>query len=491
MFTIVIGTPHQLINTLMKIIKRILFVLLTLVLLILVFAISVTQWEEHETAYLDIENHTEWQQTSWTITNVNIVPMTADTVLYNKTITITDGIITAIANDVVPVTTHVIDGQGKYLAPGLTDMHMHVWDKFELGLYVANGVTSVRNLLGMPMHLAIKHDIQDGSLLGPAFYTSSPQISGVDETDIIKTKVATPEEAVALMRSYKARGFDFVKTYNMLPKDIFDAVLTESQTLDLPVVAHPSFKVPYAYHYQKAIATVEHTEDIYQQPLAYTFDYAKLDTIVAGYAASGQSHCPTLTVFYNLTEIYNKGEALLQAENTKYINPFINEAAGDYEVHMARKANDSTATARINKQHQFHIETVKRLHKAGVNLVAGTDAGIVYTPAGFSLHKELELYTQAGMSNYEALLTATVNPGKVHPQYQQYGTVETGKVASFILANTNPLEDLATLQNPEWVMVNGRLLTNEDIVTLKKKAYHRNNYWASLVRVYKYILWDK
>lgn len=416
--------------------------------------------------------------------------MTSDTVVTGMSVKVVNGVIQNIA-PAIEGDEPVIDAGGGYLSPGLTDMHMHLWDRHELGLYLANGVTSVRNLLGMPFHLAVKEQINSGELLGPMFYTSSPQFTGTDDGDILKKPIESPEEAKAMVKLYKDQGYDYIKTYNLLPPDIFNAVLEQAPASDIPVIAHPSFRVDYEYHFNPLISTVEHTEDIYQQPLNYSFDRERLSGVVAGYARAGQTHCPTLTVFFNLTEIYNKGEAFLHAEDAAYLNPFVKAASDDYDRHMGVRSRDSTAADRINRQHNFHLEIVGRLHKAGVNIVCGTDAGIVNTAPGFSVHQELAFYIQAGMSSYEALKTATVNPSKVYDDYRQFGTVEKGKLANFILSEENPLDDLSTLQHPKWVMIKGRLIDQRFMEALKSKARQRDNYLATMIRVFWYIVWEK
>jgi imidazolonepropionase-like amidohydrolase len=475
----------------MKYLKWFAYGLAGLVLTFMI-AIQIAQYLENRSlGYLRPGKIPNFQTTSYLIKNANLIPMTSDTVLKNKMVLIREGKIIQIDSFIEDKGLVILDAKGAFLSPGLTDMHMHLWDKHELGLYLANGVTSVRSLLGMPFHLKVKKEINEGVIAGPAFFTSSPQFSGADDGDILKKPIESPEQARQLVKEYKSSGYDFIKTYNLLPKDIFDAVLEEAEKEGIPVVAHPSFKVDYSYHFDPRISTVEHTEDIYQQPLNYEFNYEKLDSVVSDFATSGQTHCPTLAVFYQLTEIYNKGENYLTADATKYINPFVNFASNDYEVHMGRIAEDPGAKDRINRQHQFHLEIVGKLHKAGVNIVCGTDAGIVNTPAGFSIHQELGFYNEAGMSNYEALKTATVNPSKLYPQFASFGTIEKGKTANLILVKANPLENLAYLKEPEWVMVNGHLYTSESLNKFKTKAYERKNFLVSMYNVMRYAFFEK
>lgn len=475
----------------MKYLKRTLYLIISIIIVLFVISFVAIKIENNQLSYLKIKNQSSLSSNSYVIKDVNLIPMTTDTILMNRNIRIVDGVIKNIDEKIIGNNENIIDGKGMYISPGLIDMHVHVWDRFELGLYLANGVTTTRNLLGMPFHLDIKNEINNNKLIGPLFYTSSPHFSGIEEGDILKKRVESPEEAKRLIVKYKSQGYDYIKTFNLLHKDVFDAVLEQSIDSKMPVISHPSYKVNYEYHFNPLITTVEHTEDIYQQPLNYTFDRDKLKSIIMGYAESNQTHCPTLTVFYNLTEIYNKGEEVLTTEGSKYINPFIRSASDDYSKHMAIRANDSSSTERINNQHNFHIEIIEKLHKAKVNIVCGTDAGILNTPAGFSIHKELSFYQQAGMSNYEALRTATINPTKIYEEYQKFGTIENEKFANLILSNKNPLSDLSTLKNPELVMIKGRVIDKQLMEEFKQKAYERNNYIASLTRIVKYVLWDK
>lgn len=476
----------------MKYIKRIIFFVLILITIVFISAWVILKIEDRQTSYLNIENNADLVNNSYLIKNVNIVPMTSDNVLMGKTVLIENGFIKIISDTSSQDDIKVVDGKGGFLSPGLIDMHMHLWDRYELGLYLANGVTTVRNLLGMPMHLKIKDKINSGKLIGPILFTSSPQFTGAHDESLEKKQVHTTEEAKELVIKYKKQGYDYIKTYNRLPEDIFDATIEQSIISKIPIVAHPSFKADYKYHFHPAISTVEHTEDIVQQALANKLDSSKLTSVIQGYAESNQAHCPTLTVFFNITEILNKEDEVLTSEQAFYINPFIrNIYIGDYEKWMKRKANDSTVTKKTNDQHLFHIEIVRKLHKAGVNIVCGTDAGVLNTAPGFSIHQELEFYNMAGMNNYEALKTATVNPTKVYDEYKKFGTVETGKYANLILSKENPLENLATLKNPQAVFIKGRHVDQKLMEKFKQKAFDRKNYGATLIKFAKYILWEK
>lgn len=476
----------------MSFLKKVIISILLLVVLVITSSFISIKIDNHKTSYLKIKNQPSLSLNSYLIKNVNIVPMTSDTILMNKSVRVENGIIKKIGDIVSSTNETIIDGKGKYLSPGLIDMHTHLWDRYDLGLYLLNGVTTVRNLLGMPMHLKMKREINNNKLIGPILYTASPQFTGIEQNGSHRKKIATPEKAKRLVKKYKEKGYDYIKTYNQLPKAIFDATIEQSVSSNIPIVAHPSFKVDYDYHFNPNISTIEHTEDIFQQALNYKIDYENLNPIIEGYAKSNQTHCPTLTVFYNLTEIYNKGEKFLDAKDATYINPFIKHIEkSDFEFHLNRKLNNKDAVYKINKQHTFHIDVVAKLHKANVNIVCGTDAGVFNTAPGFSIHQELAFYKKAGMTNYEALKTATANPTKVYKEYTKLGSIEEGKIANFILSKSNPLDDLATLKDPEWVMIKGRLINKLLMKEFEQKAYKRKNYLTTAVRLVKYILWGK
>ncbi len=476
----------------MKYVKGIVFLVLIVVAIVFFSAWVILKIEASQTTYLNIENNTDLQNNSYLIENVHIVPMTHDTVLRNKTVLIENGFIATISDTIARDDIEVIDGKGWFLSPGLIDMHVHIWDRYELGLYLANGVTTIRNLLGMPMHLEIRDLINADQLIGPILFTTSPQLTGASDKSIEKKQVHSAEDARELVRKYKKQGYDYIKTYNRLPQDIFDATIEQAIESGIPIVAHPSFEVDYEYHFHPFISTVEHTEDIVQQPLEYKLDSSKLPSIIQGYASSHQTHCPTLTVFFNITEILNKEEEVLTSEQAFYMNPFIRQIyMGDYEIWLERKANDPTVTKRTNDQHLFHLDIVKKLHQASVKIVCGTDAGVLNTAPGFSIHQELAFYTMAGMNNYEALKTATVNPSTVYPEYNNFGTVETGKYANLILSTKNPLDDLATLSNPQYVFIKGRPIDEHLMEKYKQKAFDRKNYSSTLIRMVKYVLWEK
>jgi hypothetical protein len=477
----------------MKILKITALAVVVLILMVVLVAAGALIIDKRGTAYLEVTGNPALESTTYLISNVNIVPMTADTVLLNQMVLIQDGMIARIADAITDSTAKVFDAGGGYLTPGLVDMHVHVWDEYELGLYLANGVTTVRNLWGQPMHVRMKDAILKEEIIGPLFYTSGPKLTGPEFIGDDNLQLFTPEQAASKVVEYKERGYDFIKTYYGLTRELFDAVVEKGKQLDFDIVAHPSPKVPYSYHFKPEIVTIEHAEEIVQQPLEYRLDTAQLDDVVDLYAAHSQATlCPTLVVYYNIYRLLTENN-ILQSDALAYMNPMIRavDSQAQYDRWFQTRSHDSTIVSSIKRQHEFHLLAVKKLHERQVRIVAGTDAGIGITTPGFSMHQELNFYTKAGMSNYQALQTATINPSKTHDFLSNQGSIEIGKLANLILTKDNPLNHLEVLRNPQMVMVRGRMIKQEMLDEFKKKARNRSNLLASALRYAENLIIEK
>jgi hypothetical protein len=162
----------------MKILKRLLKIVFALIGMLVLIGI-ITLWVDSlGTNYLKVNKNEPTANNSYLITNVNIIPMNQDTVLVDKMVYVKEGIIEKIADTIEVSGIQIFDAENKYLTPGLIDMHVHVWDRYELGLYLSNGITAVRNLWGMPMHLRIKEDVINDDIISPTFFTTGPKLTG-------------------------------------------------------------------------------------------------------------------------------------------------------------------------------------------------------------------------------------------------------------------------------------------------------------------------
>ena len=477
----------------MKIVKRILKFILMIIGVFLIVIAVILLVDIQSTNYLKVDNNTSADSNSFLMTNVNVIPMNKDTILVGKMVYIKAGIIQNIADTIRIKGVEVIDGKNKYLAPGLIDMHVHIWDRYELGLYLSNGVTAVRNLWGMPMHLRIKEDVNNDEIIAPLFFTTGPKLTGPEFIGDDNLNLLSPIEAKEKVISYKKRGYDFIKTYYGLTEDLFDAVVAQATISDMDIVAHPSQKVPYAYHFNAQIKSIEHVEDIIQQPLNYKLDTLKLKEVIEDFKKSKHNaFSPTLTVYNNIYQMLID-DNILATEKLQFMNPLIKkvDSKAQFDRWYTTKLRDASIVETIKKQHDFHLEIIKKLHKVGVTFICGTDAGIGVTVPGFSIHQELAFYKEAGLSNYEVLKTATVNASKTHLIMNNMGTIEIGKVANLILIDRNPLVDLSALKNPKTVFVKGRKLDRKTLDNFENKARNRNNLIASAARYLENLIVEK
>lgn len=474
----------------MKLLKIAAKAIVILFAVISIFIVSVIILDNRNTNYLKISNLPDAENTSYLIKNVNVLPMSSDTILRNTMVLIENGIIQEVSTNIIGRDLPTIDGQNKYLVPGLIDMHVHVWDNYELGLYLASGVTTIRNLWGQPMHLRMKAGINPQEIVSPHFFTAGPKLTGSEFMGDDNFQLFSVEEARAAVIDTKEKGYDLIKTYYGLPQEYFDAILEQAQISGLEIAAHPSNKVPYEYHFNPQIKSIEHAEDIVQQPLEYKLDTAKLENLVEQFSKSkGSSFCPTLTVYHNIYRMIIDDQ-ILNSEDLNYMNPLIKmvDSEAQYSRWSNAKREDSTVEARIKDQHDFHLLSINRLHQAGVNIVCGTDAGIGVTIPGKSIHQELNFYKQAGLSNYEVLKTATINPSKTHSFLNDFGTIETGKVANLLLIDANPLDNLASLAQPQLVFSNGRMINRKTLDMFETKAVERTNLLPSAFRYVEFLM---
>lgn len=343
------------------------------------------------------------------------------------------------------------------------------------------------------MHLRIKEDVIHGNIISPTFFTTGPKLTGSEFIGDDNLNLTNPNESKEKIISYKEGGYDFIKTYYGLDKAVFDAVIEQAKKSDMDIVAHPSQKVPFSYHLNSQIKSIEHAEEIVQQPLQFDLDTIKLQPIIDSISQSKHtSYCPTITVFNNIYQMMMNDE-ILDSESLNYMNPLIKmvDSKRQFDRWFNAKKEDHTTVDRIKSQHDFHVTIVKKLHEAGVPIICGTDAGIGVTLPGFSFHKELAFYKEAGLSNYEVLKTATVNPSQAHSIMNQLGTIEEGKIANLLLVDKNPLVELSSLENPICVFVKGRKLNIEILDSYNEKAKNRKNLIATALRYLENLIIEK
>lgn len=370
------------------------------------------------------------------VRNVRLIPMTTPTSEPGRAVVVENGRITWIGADAdvaVPAGALVVDGGDRYLMPGLADMHVHV-SGASLPTYVAYGITTVRNMWGFeslreyaPQTLSSLATLDDPSeLLSPAIYSASPGIDA--NTKWPQTQILLdPAAADTLVGRLVDDGWPFIKAYVDLSRASYDSIVAAANRRGVPVVGHVPFNITLSYALAARQRSIEHLSG-YDRVAAFGragalawagADVSQLAGVIDETIAAGTWNCPTLVIL----------KAISDANDSR---------AG------AAQARDNRNTA------------IGMLYEAGAPLLAGTDAGIGVVPPGSSLADELSEFVAAGLTPYEAILTATRNAAEFLGQETEFGAITVGLRGDLLLLDANPLENIAALRNPRAVMLRGR-----------------------------------
>lgn len=411
--------------------------------------------------------------------DVNVVPLDSERVLDRQTVVVRGGSIVAIgpaATVPVPAHAHVLDGRGKYLMPGLADMHTHLVREEDMLLYVARGVTTVRNMWGAPVHVAWRERIARGSLVGPTIVTAGPIVDGADPTHDGSLVVRNAEDAKQAIALHQRAGYDFVKIYSDLSVPAFEALAVLAKDAGLPVVGH----VPRPVGLRRAIddgqRSIEHLSAFNEalqkddSPVAGKFDRAsrarkldfiddaKLAPLVTRIRERGAWVCPTRVVM-NVNDSPAALKERLAHPEMKYVGGY---ELAIWETELDRSADRIAADARTNA---FGDRIITALHEGHTNLLVGTDTANPFVVPGFSVHEELALLVRGGLTPYEALSAATRRSAEFLGK-SDFGTIAVGKRADLVLVDGNPLADVREADRITGVMVRGRWLGKPELAAL-------------------------
>ncbi len=416
------------------------------------------------------------------IRNVTVLPMDRDTALLGRTVVVSGDRITELgaASDVsVPHGARVMDGTSRYLLPGLVDAHVHLRDTTELARYLAHGVTTVFQLSGPQENVSglrgLREAIRAGDVPGPRLVLSGRLIDGDPPVfGSFADVVTTPAEARALVRARKEAGYDVVKVYNNVPRDVLPALVDEAHRLGLAVFGH----VPRAESRAGALeAALEAGLDVitHGEELFFTRFYGGIDDaldagrrprvdttglgdVIAGIRRAGTAVTPNLS-FVRQTRLWlDDAEAVRDHPEYGYLSP---ERRRSWERNNPLNREDvERFDMRERAKAQFLDLLTLKLHDAGVPLLAGTDASFAGLYPGASLHLELRELVRVGLSPYQALRTATVEPGRIleriDPAGGPYGVVREGARADLLLLEADPREGLEALDRIVGLAVAGR-----------------------------------
>lgn len=414
------------------------------------------------------------------ITNVNVINVRDGSIAERQTVVVDAGRILSIQGNTPEATaaTEVIDGTGKFLLPGLAEMHAHIpspdWGRENieetLFLYLSNGVTTIRGMLGHPMHLELRKQAESGELLSPRIFTSSPSLNG--------NSVKTPDEAREKVQAYKAAGYDFLKLHPGLEPGVFEAIAETAHTEKIPFAGHVSVKVGIRRALESGYASVDHVDGFLEGLVAEDAGVAPDENGFFGYNFTPLADTSRINGLVEMSRQYGVWVVPTQSLFERWFSAAdTEELAGAPEMQYMPKSTlekwrsskkELTAEPSFDAAQWEEFNTIRRrliyeLHQHGQGLLLGSDAPQVFNVPGFSIHHELDAMIRAGLSPLEALQIGTLNPARFFNREGAFGEVMKGASADLLLLNANPLENIEALRQPEGVMVRGRWLSRGDI----------------------------
>jgi hypothetical protein len=379
----------------------------------------------------------------------------------------------------IPTGALILEAKDRYLVPGLTDMHVHLEyfdDPGVLKLFLAHGVTSVRNMDGRPYILEWRRRTAAGELLGPSIHTAGPLLDGDPPIRPDNTVVRNADEARAAVLTQADAGYDFIKVYINLSLEAYRAILAAARERGLPVAGH----VPRRVDLQEALAagqTIEHLTDYgdwieaddspfrdrwhwSKLYLAMPVDPRKMASAVDRIARSKVWTVPTMVQAERALAPPETLSAWLAAPEMAYIPPDGREL-WEGRVRRITERMDAEDWARVKEGAENRRRLAATLRAAGARLLVGTDTPNPFVVPGFSVHEELVNFVEAGFTPEEALSAATREAALFFGELDEWGTVEAGKRADLMLLEANPLENIGNARRLAGVMVRGRWLPKD------------------------------
>lgn len=410
---------------------------------------------------------------------VNVVPMDSERVLENHTVVVQDGRITSVApadEAQVPEGARRIEGEGRWLMPGLAEMHGHVpgpddpaYAENVLFLYVSNGVTTVRNMAGHASHLALRDRIEAGELTGPTLFAASPWLT--------PDTAGTPEAAAQAVRDYQAEGFDLLKL-GTIGVEAYEAMAETAHAVGMPFGGHIPEEVGLVAALDARQTSIDHYDryteflvpgdaetggtgpGFFGSAWVHLVDRDRIPEAVERTLAAGTWNVPTLSLVEHLA-VPEPAEEMIRWPEMRYMPQDVLDgwvrSKGEFQAREDFQPDAAQALVELRQ------ELTRALHAAGAPIALGSDAPQFFNVPGFSIHHELRMMVATGLTPYEVLATGTREPARYFGTAEDFGTVEPGRRADLILLEADPLDDVANVQRRAGVMVRGQWLPEEEI----------------------------
>ena len=407
-------------------------------------------------------------------TNVTVIPMDRERAVPDQTVVVRGDRIVAMGGSAgvhVPSDATRIDGRGKFLMPGMAEMHAHIPggnapDAFMhrvLALFVANGITTIRGMLGDPRHLPLRAAVAKGEIVGPTIDTAGPSFNGNSAT--------SPEVAVKMVQDQKAAGYDLLKVHPGVPRAAFDAMAATANKLRIPFSGH----VPADVGLDRALAakyhSIDHIDGYFEYAVrpgapvdlktpgffganfAAHLDPARLSQAVAATKRAGVWIVPT----QGLLEIFMSPsilDELRRSPGVEYIPPQVVEGwIKQRQAFITQPGFNKEINERFLAERR---KLLKALHDAGVDIAMGSDAIQTFSVPGFSIHNEMGAMVRSGLTPYQVYLTGSRNVARFFNREADAGVVGVGKIADLVLVDADPLANVANFASQTGTMVRGR-----------------------------------
>jgi imidazolonepropionase-like amidohydrolase len=416
------------------------------------------------------------------ISHVAVVPMTSEpspeeppVVLLDRTVVVEDGVITAIAPSsepgAIPLGAEIVDGTGRYLIPGLIDMHVHFVDRNELDMFVAYGVTTVRNMGDFRADTApgswrnevyytstveVRERVRSGEWRGPDMILAGHLLDGPEATiEGGTTPIASVEDAAAMVRAEAEQGYDLIKVYDSIPREYLPVIVEAAALEGLPVVGH----APLAFSFSEILASGMYSNEHLTMFRRYEEIAPIMGEVGNMVRESGIWSCPTLI---GLSHGQRPGtdafEVFFDEPEWRYLSPdtkeFVRAFLSDpnFEVFTGEYVD------------AYFLPLTSILAASGAPIIAGSDAPVAALP-GIGLHQELDYLSRAGLSPYAALRAATHDAALALGRADTIGTIEVGRRADFVLLERDPLADLSATRAIDGVMLRGEWIDETGIAS--------------------------
>lgn len=411
------------------------------------------------------------------IEHVNVIPMTREVVLKDHSVRVRDGRFVEVgpaAKVKAPAGATRIDGQGKYLAPGFAEMHGHIppptgpkeFAEDVLFLYVANGVTTVRGMLGYPGQLEFREKAKRNEIESPTLYLAGPSFSGATVKDAA--------QAIERVRLQKAEGWDLLKIHPGVPLDAYDAMAKTAREVGIRFSGHIPADVGILHALEQKQETVDHLDGYieYLDKQGAPITDARMVELAQKTKQAGAAVVPTMALWATIIGARDAAEVNAYPELRFMPRATVTQWR---EAFAGRQATANFSRDKVDRVARDRARLLKIFHAEGVKILFGTDAPQQFSVPGFSIHREMQAMAASGMKPYEILRSGTASVGEHFKAKDTFGTIAVGQRADAVLLDANPLEDVAHFSRLAGVMVRGRWMPGSEIQAGLKRVAERNS----------------